>query len=144
MTGTLHLVMLCVGADGVVDHLAWQAVVAVSNAAAGRPARPTHVTRMWPRRAEELLDGGSLYWVFRGLVLGRQRILGLDARDGTDGIRRCAIALDPEVVRTRPMPRRPFQGWRYLPAQDAPRDLPPDGAALPAGLMAELADLGVL
>ena len=78
---------------------------------------------MWPKRGDELLAGGSLYWVFRGLVLARQRILGLEPRDGADGIGRCAIRLDPEVVRTAPQPRRPFQGWRYLRPEDAPRDL---------------------
>ena len=78
---------------------------------------------MWPKRADELLAGGSLYWVFHGLVLARQRILGLEPRRGGDGIERCAIRLDPEVVRTLPQPRRPFQGWRYLRPEDAPRDL---------------------
>lgn len=144
MTADLHLIKLCVGAEGVEDLLAWQREVAARNATAGRAARPTHVTRMWPRRAADLLDGGSLYWVFKGLVLGRQRIVALDPRDGEDGIRRCAIGLDPEVVRTLPQPRRPFQGWRYLAPQDAPRDLGTGVADLPPGLMAGLAEIGVL
>ena len=107
---------------------------------------PFHVTRMWPKREAELTDGGSLYWVFKGLVLGRQRILGLEPRDGADGIARCAIRLDPEVVRTMPQPRRPFQGWRYLRPEDAPRDLAAGGAIpdLPPRLLAELAAIGVL
>lgn len=94
----------------------------------------------------ELLDGGSLYWVFKGLVLARQRILGLTRRTGEDGIVRCAITLDPEAVRVRPVPRRPFQGWRYLAAEDAPADLMPGERAesLPAKLAAELAAIGVI
>jgi hypothetical protein len=113
--------------------------------AEGRDPTPVHVTRMWPRREAELLDGGSLYWVFRGLVLARQRILGLEPRRGADGIGRCAIRLDPETVRTIPQPRRPFQGWRYLRGEDAPRDL--IGAApsdLPPALARGLAAVGVL
>jgi hypothetical protein len=100
---------------------------------------------MWPRREAELLDGGSLYWVFKGLVLARQRILGLEPRRGADGIERCAIRLDADVVRTHPQPRRPFQGWRYLRDEDAPRDLLGRGAAgLPPALAAGLGLVGVL
>lgn len=138
----LHLVKLCVGTDTVEELAEWQA------RRAGRwpDGRPRHVTRMWPRRAEELLEGGSLYWVFRGLILARQRILRLDEATGEDGIRRCAIVLDPVLVRTEPVPRRPFQGWRYLPAAEAPRDLPPARAgetALPPELETALAEIGV-
>jgi hypothetical protein len=138
----IHLLKLCVGADGVEDLLAWQAE---RMAESGGP--PVHVTRMWPKREAELLAGGSLYWVFRGLVLCRQPILGLARREGADGIARCAIALDPAAVRVRPQPRRPFQGWRYLRAEDAPPDLglgTEATASLPPRLVAELADIGVL
>ena len=75
---------------------------------------------MWPKREAELVAGGSLYWVIKGLVLGRQRMLGLERFDNGDGISRCLIRLDPEVVRTLPQPRRAFQGWRYLRPDDAP------------------------
>ena len=126
MTATLHLLKLCVGADGVEDLVDWQRARIAERRAAGQDPGPFHVTRMWPKRAEALLAGGSLYWVFRGRVLARQRILGLEPRDGADGIPRCAIRLDRQVVRTAPQPRRPFQGWRYLRAEDAPPDL--DGA----------------
>lgn len=145
MPASLHLVKLCVGAAEVPELIAWQAARMEEARAAGRPAIPVHVTRMWPKRSDELLDGGSLYWVFKGLILARQRILALEARTGEDGIQRCAINLDPAVVRTAPRPRRPFQGWRYLPAGEAPPDLA--GAAepdLPAPLALELAQIGVL
>lgn len=136
----LHLVKLCVGAEGVGDLVAWRR----EKAARGEPV--AHVTRMWPKRGEELLAGGSLYWVFKGVILARQRILSLEPRIGADGISRCAIGLGEEVIRTLPQPRRPFQGWRYLRGEDAPRDLTgagEDGADLPPKLMAELAEIGV-
>jgi hypothetical protein len=101
---------------------------------------------MWPKRGDEILNGGSLYWVFKGVILARQRILGLEERVGGDGIARCAIVLDAEVVRTEGAPRRPFQGWRYLAQDDAPRDLPKGRAreeALPASLAQALAEIGL-
>lgn len=138
----LHLIKLCVGADKVEDLTDWQATAR----ARGPDGMPRHVTRMWPKRGDAVLDGGSLYWVFRGLVLARQRVLRFDPVTGQDGIARCAIVLDPDVVRTEPQPRRPFQGWRYLDPADAPRDLPavrPGDDALPPELDAALAELGL-
>jgi hypothetical protein len=141
----MHLLKLCVGADGVEDLVSWQADRMAERRAAGLDPFPYHVTRMWPKQAEALLAGGSLYWVFRGNVLARQRILGLEPRRGADGIERCAIRLDPEVVRTVPQPRRPFQGWRYLRAEDAPGDLIlATAGGVPPELAAELALIGVL
>ena len=146
MPGKLNMIKLCVGAEAVEDLVVWQTRRADDARAAGRDATPSHVTRMWPKRGDELLDGGSLYWVFKGLVLARQRIVSLTPREGADGILRCAIGFDAGIVRTVPQPRRPFQGWRYLRAEDAPRDLMGEEAAsdLPPALMAELAAIGVL
>jgi hypothetical protein len=145
MAATLHLLKLCVGADAVADLVEWQAERMAEARAAGREWTQFHVTRMWPKRRDELVAGGSLYWVFKGLVLARQRILGLEPRRGADGIERCAIRLDPKVVRTAPQPRRPFQGWRYLRPEDAPPDLSATHAAdLPPKLVAGLAQVGVL
>ena len=146
MPGRLNMIKLCVGAEAVEDLALSQTRRADEARAAGRDAAPSHVTRMLPKRGDELLDGGSLYWVFKGLVLARQRIVSLTPRDGADGIRRCAIGFDAEIVRTVPQPRRPFQGWRYLRAEDVPRDLMGEEAAsdLPPALMAELAAIGVL
>jgi hypothetical protein len=141
--GTTHLIKLCVGAEAVEDLLDWQR----NPRAKGPDGLPRHVTRMWPKRAEEVLNGGSLYWVFKGLVLCRQRILRLDEVTGGDGIARCGIVLDPAAVRVAATPRRPFQGWRYLPAEDAPRDLPKgreSEEALPQDLQNALAEIGVL
>lgn len=139
---TLHLLKLCVGAESVEDMLDW--------IGSGQPGWPqgcsVHVTRMWPRRAAELLDGGSLYWVIRGMILLRQPILGLERVDEGDGIERCAILLDRRAQRTEPSPRRPFQGWRYLDPKEAPRDLAAARIredALPPGMAEALAEFGV-
>lgn len=142
MSDPLHLIKLCVGAEKVEDLVAWQE----SARAKGPDGLPRNVTRMWPKREAELLSGGSLYWVFKGVLLARQRILRLDEVMGTDGILRCGIVLDPEIVRTAAAPKRPFQGWRYLAAKDAPPDLPKARAgddALPPELDAALAELGL-
>ena len=142
MDNCIHLVKLCVGAERVEDLLNWQA----SARAKGPDGLPRHVTRMWPKREAELLEGGSLYWVFKGLVLARQRVLRLDEVIGGDGIRRCGIVLDAEVFRTEAAPKRPFQGWRYLKPGDAPRDLRTsraDETPIPAELSRALAEIGV-
>jgi hypothetical protein len=138
----VHLLKLCVGADRVEDLTDWQE----TPRAKGPDGLPRHVTRMWPKREDEVLNGGSLYWVFKGVILARQRILRLDEVTGGDGIPRCALVLDPAVVRTEAAPRRPFQGWRYLDPKDAPSDLrqgrrQADDA--PPQLLAALAEIGV-
>lgn len=137
----LHLIKLSVGTESVADLARWQAHRAVLT---GGP--PVHVTRMWPRRGDEIIgSGGSIYWVIKGVVLARQPISGFEKRIGEDGIERCAIVLAPELVRTAPQPRRPFQGWRYLRPEDAPKDLEDIGETdLPPALAAELAAIGVV
>lgn len=138
----INLLKLCVGADSVEDLLDWQGEQ--------RPHWPAgsavHVTRMWPKRESELLEGGSLYWVIKGAILARQRITGLEEVNLGDGIPRCALILDLEVMRTEAAPRRPFQGWRYLDPKDSPRDLPKGRAKddpLPPALAQALAEIGL-
>ncbi len=100
----------------------------------------------WPKREAELLNGGALYWVFKGMILARQKVLRLEEVIGEDGIRRCGIVLDRALIRVEPTPRRAFQGWRYLPPEDAPRDLSSARAhedPLPVELQAALAEIGV-
>lgn len=142
MEKTVNLVKLCVGAERVEDLVHWQN----SPRAWGPDGQPRHITRMWPRREAELLNGGSLYWVFKGMILARQRILRLDEVRGEDGVSRCALVLDRDIRRTEAVPRRPFQGWRYLDPGVSPRDLP-EGEhhedALPPALTAALAEIGV-
>lgn len=138
----LNLIKICVGAETVEDLLDWQR----NPRAKGPDGLPRHITRMWPKRSDELLGGGSLYWVFKGSILARQRIVRLDEALSGDGIIRCAIVLDPDVVRTTAATRRPFQGWRYLKVEDAPADLPKarkGDDSLPPELDAMLAEIGL-
>ncbi len=138
-----HLIKLSVGTESLDTLAAWQAT-RIADAPDGLPR---HVTRMWPRREAEVLNGGSIYWVIKGLIQCRQRILRLDRVTGPDGTERCAIVLDPELIRTSAAPRRPFQGWRYLAPADAPPDLPAGRQAeepLPPALAGALAEIGVL
>ncbi|QMU58231.1 MAG: DUF1489 family protein [Boseongicola sp.] len=141
MDKKLHLIKLCVGAETFEDLTDWQK----QERAWGADGLPRHVTRMWPKREAELVDGGSLYWVIKGVVQARQGIVRLDEVIGDDGIRRCAIVLNPKVYRTEAVQRRPFQGWRYLQGLDAPRDLKLGRTSedLPPKLAAELAEIGV-
>ena len=104
MTAKVHLVKLCVGAEALSDLEEWQRQRAAEKRAAGQDPRPMHVTRMWPRRADELLGGGSLYWVIKGMILARQQIAELRKCPGEDGIERCGIVLEPEIVRVAPRP----------------------------------------
>lgn len=146
-TRLVHLIKLCVGATSIDDLAAWQASARAQRDPRRGDTRPVHVTRMWPRRAPELLSGGSLYWVVKGAICVRQRIADLQEVTGQDGVRRCAIVLDPALVRTAARPKKPFQGWRYLAPADAPPDLGPGSGGsgeLPADLAQELAELGLL
>lgn len=141
--GFMHLIKLSVGTESVESLRDWQATPMAQTA----DGLPRHVTRMWPKREGEILNGGSIYWVFKGVIQCRQTVLRLDEVDRGDGIRRCAIVLDPEIHATAASPRRPFQGWRYLKPEDAPPDLPKSRQSedsLPADLSQALAEIGVL
>ncbi len=137
MSPTLHMIKLCVGCDSVEALLAWRTSIA-------RPGEPWILrTRQTPKRAGELEAGGSLYRVYRGVILSRQQILAV--KTVAEGpLARCEITLHEEVVPTVPSPRRPFQGWRYLAAHEAPADLAatPEAATLPRDLMRRLLDAG--
>ncbi|WP_282168994.1 DUF1489 family protein [Ruegeria atlantica] len=139
----INLIKLSVGSESVDTLMEWQD----SRKPLYEDGLPRHVTRMWPKREAEILNGGSIYWVIKGVVQCRQKILRLDEVRGEDGIRRCAIVLDPEVHRTQNALKRPFQGWRYLKSEDTPADLPKGRAeddSLPDDLNRALADIGVL
>lgn len=142
---TVHLIKLAVGIEDVEHLAAVQALRLKQARDNGQPAILRHVTRNTPRRAAELLDGGSMYWVIKGFVRVRQRLVGVEAM--TDGEEpRCALVLDPELVPTVLRAHRPFQGWRYL----RPEDATPDASArqsrtgMPEEMAAELRDLGLL
>lgn len=143
----LHLLKLCVGAESIADQEAWIAERRRAAKKAGRPFEQFHTTRMVPKRIAEILDGGSLYWVIKGFVAARQELTDIRPFTDTDGISRCHLVLNPELVPVAPRSCRPFQGWRYLPAADAPRDLTAqdaDVSHLPEPLRRELRELGLI
>ena len=144
----LHLIKLCVGVDSIADLEARIKMRLKARRAAGekRPL-PVHRTRMTPKRTEELLDGGSLYWVIRGQIAARQEIRGIEPFKDEDGVNRCHIVLDRKLVSVMPRRMRPFQGWRYLRGQDAPHDIQAglgETAEMPEELRRELRELGLL
>jgi hypothetical protein len=149
----LHLLKMAVGAESVADVARFQKARRAERRANGEGSGTFHFTRNFPRRAEEVLDGGSLYWIIRGAIVARQRILGFEERIRPGKRRkRCAIRLAAEIVRTVPVAHRPMQGWRYLKPEDAPPDLrdAPRGARargtdrLPPRLARELRELGLI
>jgi len=145
---TLHLVKLCVGCDSIEDLAAWQRRRLKDMGRKGGRARLFHRTYQTPKRTEELLDGGSLYWVIKGFIQARQAIIGFDEGTKDDGRPCCLILLSAKLVPVRPTPRRAFQGWRYLEPADAPPDLTGRAAAAFADLTPkmrrELIELGLL
>ena len=143
----LHIVKLCVGAESIADLQGWATARMAEMARAGQVAEQKHTTRMVPKRAVELLDGGSLYWVIKGQIAVRQPLVDIRPFTDADGIGRCHLVLDTGMVPVDPRPRKPFQGWRYLLHHEAPPDfgtLTADLAAMPDVLRRELRDLGLL
>jgi hypothetical protein len=146
MAMPLNILKLCVGCDSVEDLEEWIAYRLDEKRRAGQAAEHFHTTRMVPKRVDEIIGGGSLYWVVKGQVQCRQLITQIRPFIDAEGIGRCHLVLDPAVVRTEWQPRRAFQGWRYLQPKDAPRDMAAgsDLTALPPKLRGELAELGLL
>lgn len=142
----LHLIKLCVGATSIADLTSWIEGRAADARKAGRAFEQTHTTRMVPTRTADLLDGGSLYWVIQGQVSARQKLLDIRPFVDGDGVRRCHLVLEPKVIPVSPRPSRPFQGWRYLAAKDAPADIDSHSpeADLPEAMRRELRELGLL
>jgi hypothetical protein len=143
----LHLIKLSVGCDSVRDLEDWIKQKLKQKRKNGEKPERIHTTRMVPKRADELIDGGSIFWVIRGEVMCRERIRAVRPFVDKDGVGRCALVLDAKVVLVEPRPHRAFQGWRYLAAADAPRDLDKvvkGAAAMPEKLRRELRELGLM
>jgi hypothetical protein len=143
----LHLIKLSVGCESVKVLKSWVAERALKLKRSGLPPRHIHVTRMVPKRAEELLAGGSIYWVIRGEIAAREKIVAIEPFRDHDGIGRCRLVMQPRVIAVSPRPMRAFQGWRYLADKDVPPDLGKAAAsiaAMPEPLRRELRDLGLL
>lgn len=143
---TLHLLKLCVGAESIEDLADWIERRMAAQKAAGKTPEQYHTTRMIPKRRDELLDNGSLYWVIKGSIQVRQRLLDIRPFTDAEGISRCNLVLEPVLHETVWAPRRPFQGWRYLKDNEAPADLAEGdgGNDLPDSLRRELASLGLM
>lgn len=140
---TVHLIKLCVGADSISDLHAWQKQRLAEKKRAGEPQELMHITRHMPKRADEVLDGGSLYWVIKGWICARQTLVEL--RPITyNGTPHCGLIYDKELIRVVPRAHRPFQGWRYFDPQSAPKDLAKNTEDMPEALQRELATLGLL
>lgn len=141
----LHIIKLCVGCDSLTELADWQKKKLREKRAKGQKPELIHVTRMTPKRTEEILDGGSLYWVIKGQIAARQKLLAFREVQ-KNGIPHCGLVYDKELVPVVAQPRRAFQGWRYLEQKDAPPDLGRVKGAkgLPESLQRELAALGLL
>lgn len=141
---TLHLIKLSVGTESLDDLKAWQKDWLKMQKAQGiKKPELVHVTRQMPKRADELLDGGSIYWVAKGWIVARQKILDLREVE-KNGLPHCAIVYDKTVIPVQMRQQRAFQGWRYLAGKDAPKDSNASGDDLPDSLKKELAELGLL
>lgn len=136
----LHILKLCVGIDDVDQ------IRTVQRRRLAAQGRLCHFTRHRPRRAAEVLDGGSIYWIIKGFVQVRQRIIAIDHVTEASNGKHCAFVFDVELVATVWQPRRPHQGWRYLAPDHAPPDLPANapGKDLPPHIAADLRELGLL
>jgi hypothetical protein len=143
----LHLIKLCVGCDSVAELEDWIKQKLKEKKKRRQKPEHIHTTRMVPKRADELTAGGSLYWVIRGQIAVRERILDIRPFTDKDGVGRCRVVLDGKLVLVEPRPRSAFQGWRYLEAGQAPRDLSraaPGAAKMPEQMRRELRELGLL
>jgi hypothetical protein len=137
---TLHLIKLSVGVEDF-NHLR-----RLQRQRRKERGKSVFFTRNTPRHAEELLDGGSIYWVIKGYVRARQLLKGFTSTVNEDGQPLCVVRYDPVLVPTMLMPKRPFQGWRYLDPKDAPSDRKGADpmADLPPKMVEELRALGLL
>lgn len=142
---SLHLIKLSVGSESLQDLVDWQKQYLKALKDRGRTPELIHVTRQTPTRAEELLAGGSIYWVVKGWIVGRQKLLELRPIK-RDGIVYCGIVHDKKMIPVEGRQRKAFQGWRYLDGKDAPPDSGPraEGDDLPESLRRELRALGLL
>jgi hypothetical protein len=142
----LHLLKLCVGAGSIADLEDHIAARLAACRAARLPPEQIHTTRMVPKRVDEILDGGSLYWVIKGQIAARQDLVAVRPFTDAEEIGRCDLVLKPEVVPVVPRPCRPFQGWRYLDHDTRPADLASmaGGSGMPEHLRFALRELCLL
>lgn len=141
----MHLQKLSVGSESIATLREWQKLVVRRRKKRGLSPYHEHVTRMFPKRKDALLGGGSIYWVIKGMIQCRNEIVALEEVVTQDGRKACSILMKPKLIAVVPQPKRPFQGWRYLTPEDAPDDLTGTTGteALPQELRTKLVKLGV-
>ncbi len=140
----LHIIKLSVGSESLDDLRGWQRERLKAMKAAGKKPELIHITRMTPKRADEVLDGGYIFWVVKGWIVARQKLLELRPMK-KNGVPHCGLVYDKKVIPVQWRQRRAFQGWRYLDPKDAPPDRHEgDGDDLPPQLRQELMELGLL
>jgi hypothetical protein len=143
----IHMVKLCVGVSSVEELESYRHERAHWWGADYGEEVHVHRTRMTPKRGAEMEGKASIYWVMSGTICCRQKILRLGSHTSEEGINYCDLILDPEIIRTVPYPKRPFQGWRYLRPEDAPADLSVganDDGENSMEIAAELARMGLI
>ncbi|MGB3337104.1 MAG: DUF1489 domain-containing protein [Devosia sp.] len=140
----IHMIKLCVGVSSLEELESYRNERAHWWDADYGEDVHVHRTRMMPKRAAEMEGLSSIYWVISGQVVCRQPILRLAKYTNDEGIDYCDIIMSPDMVRTVPYPKRPFQGWRYLRPEDAPPDLGANENAESLALAADLAKLGLI
>ena len=141
----INIIKLCVGAQNVVDLYNWQKN-RTFNFKNNKEPVTFIITRMRPRKEQELLNGGSIYWVFKGLILARQKIIALDDFKSEDNISRCKIILDTKIILTEALHKKSFQGWRYFKQEEIPKDkeiFTNEKILLPLKLQKKLSEFGV-
>ncbi|MFM9842060.1 MAG: DUF1489 family protein [Dongiaceae bacterium] len=146
---TLHMIKLSVGSESVESLREWQEEILEKKRKKRQKPELFHWTRMMPKKKAEVLDGGSIYWVIKGFIRARQRILDLDQRIDDEGQPYCAIVLDPPLIPTALRSFRAFQGWRYFDPADAPPDAGKRASGKSRGqpseeMLADLKNLGLL
>lgn len=140
---TIHLIKLSVGSENIADLESWQKQRLRELKHAGKTPELMHITRHMPKRAAEVLDGGSIYWVINGFLCARQRLLELRPII-YNGTPHCGLVYDKEIIRVAPRPHRAFQGWRYFEPKDAPQDIQKGTVDMPDEMLRELAALGLM
>ena len=141
----MNLIKLCVGAQNVSDLYNWQKNRLINYKGLGNNAT-FFITRMRPKRENDILNGGSIFWVFKGLILARQKIIGFDNFMSEDNISRCKVILNSKIILTDAYHKKSFQGWRYFSQQEAPKDreiFSDEKTQLPLKIEKELSELGI-
>ena len=147
MEKKVNLIKLCVGIDSLSELEERQSRLILPKKFKNPKNFTFHLTRMYPQREKEILSGGSLYWVIKGQILGRQKISFLERIKDENNIKRCLIVLEKKIYITQTLPRKPFQGWRYLEPEVSPKDVSiynKSDEELPHNLKLELYKIGVL